>query len=121
MRPSPQSVYEAAGRVLAWDWPPGEGKGPRAFRAKEAVAGALRALAGASFEEIAGLMGYRHHSVVYEQVKRYNRDWPGSIRELWESAVFLQLGIERNGGASPGARRALARIRVGKPLTNSTP
>lgn len=66
---------------------------PFLSRAREAVVGAMHDLGDhePSLMELAMYVGKRHHTVIMGQLKRYNREWPPKIRQLWEQAVLQQL------------------------------
>jgi len=87
----------------------GTGRAERTVRCREAIVGALRALGypQPSHPEIAAMMRRPNHSVVMEMWERYSNQWPGVLRELWESAVLLQLGVKEPGGPAPGAKEVV--------------
>ena len=88
---------------------------PAKVRAREAIVGAMAYLPPIQpgLNEIAALLGKKHHAAVHGMLRRYDREWPGAIRELWESSVWLQLGASQPGGPAPGAR-ARPMDRVGR-------
>ena len=105
---STEQVRDAALAVLGTAM--GEILGPeraaRLVRAREAVAGAIFHLAASppSNVEVAAAMGWKNVGSVRYMILRYDREWPGAIRELWESSVLIELGARQPGGPAPGAR-----------------